>query len=95
MNGIDVELGIDHIVSLVHVLDPTPSRRDGKQHGHQIVMVSKKLPLWRKYICHHQQNLSRLVCLCVFMFVTSVCAYLRVGGEQLGVCIIDFDVCVE
>ena len=29
------------------------------------------------------------------MFVTSVCAYLRVGGEQLGVCTIDFDVCVE
>ena len=28
------------------------------------------------------------------MFVTSVCAYLRVGGEQLGVCTIDFDVCV-
>ena len=29
------------------------------------------------------------------MFVTSVCTYLRVGGEQLDVCIIDFDVCVE
>ena len=29
------------------------------------------------------------------MFVTSVCAYLRVGGEQSGVCTIDFDVCVE
>ena len=31
-----------------------------------------------------QQILSRLVCLCVCMFVTSVCAYLRVGGEQVG-----------
>ena len=29
------------------------------------------------------------------MFVTSVCTYLRVGGEQSDVCIIDFDVCVE
>ena len=38
------------------------------------------------------KNLSRLVCICVCMFVTSVCACLRVGGEQLGVCIIDFDV---
>ena len=62
VNGIDVELGIDHIVSLVHALDPTSCRRDRKQHGHQIVMVSKKLPLWRKYICHHKKNLSRLVC---------------------------------
>ena len=32
---------------------------------------------------------------CVCMFVTSVCAFLRVCGEQLGVCIIDFDECVE
>ena len=32
-----------------------------------------------------QQNLSRLVCSCVCMFVTSVCAYLRVGGERSGV----------
>ena len=29
------------------------------------------------------------------MFVASVCAYLRVGGEQLVVCLIDFDACVE
>ena len=39
-------------------------------------------------ICHDSS-------VCVCMFVTSVCAYLRVGGEQFGVCIIDFDVCVE
>ena len=31
--------------------------------------------------------------MCACMFVTSVCAYLRVGGEQL--CTIDFDVCTE
>ena len=42
-----------------------------------------------------QQILPRLVCFCVCMFMTSVCAYLRVGGEQFGVCIIDFDVCVK
>ena len=39
----------------------------------------------RKFL-GRQQNLSRLVCLCVCMFV---------GGEQLRVCTIDFDVCVE
>ena len=42
-----------------------------------------------------QQNLPRLVCLGVCTFVTSVCAYLRVGGEQFAVCTIDFDVGVE
>ena len=41
------------------------------------------------------KNLSPLVCLCECMFVTSVCAHLRVDGERLGVCISDLDVCVE
>ena len=42
-------------------------------------MVSKALPLWRRsmssqffqHTTGRQQNLSRLVCLCVYMFVTS------------------------
>ena len=66
-------------------------------------MVSKAFLLWRKSICHHEivntQQAANKIChdssVCVCMFATSVCAYLRVGGEQLGVCTIDFDVCVE
>ena len=85
-NGLDVELGTDHIVRLVHVLDPTPFRRERKQHGHQTVMVSKALPLWRQSICHRKIFNTRQA-------TNKIChgssVYVRVGGEQHGVCIID------
>ena len=72
--------------------------RTQDRHGFQSVAALAQVHLSPQKFQHttgRQQHLSRLVCSCVRMFVTSVCAYLRVGGEQLGVCIIAFDVCVE
>ena len=68
--------------------------RTPDRHGFQSYAALGQVHLSSQKFQHptgRQHNLSRLVCLCV----TRVCAYLRVGGEQLGVCIIDFDVCVE
>ena len=95
--GIDVKFGIRHTVRLFHVFYPTSFRRERKQHGH---LVSKALPLWRTSICHHKMfNTRRAVkqfCHSSSVYVcVHFCAYMRLGGEQLGVCIIDFDVCVE
>ena len=58
--------------------------------GAGLSVITKNLNTRRAVnkICHGS---SVYVCL----FMTSVCAYLRVGGEQGGVRIIDFDVCVS
>ena len=70
--------------------------RTPDRHGFQSVAALAQVHLSPQIFQHttgRQQTLSRHVSVCVCMFVTSVCAYLRVGGEQLGVCIIDFGVC--
>ena len=58
VNGVDVKLGIHHIVRLVLYLIQLLFRRD-KQHGHQIDTVSKALPLWRRSICHSKFSNTR------------------------------------
>ena len=93
VNGLDIKLGIRHIVRLVHVLDATAFRRERTQHGHQIVMVSESLPLGRRSICHHKHFSTRSVCVC--MYVTSVSACLRVGGGAISVCTSLISVCVK
>ena len=44
---------------------------------------------------HGFQSVAVLSRVHLCMFVTGPCAYLRVGGEQVGGCIIEFGVCVR
>ena len=60
--------------------------RTPDRHGFQSVAALAPVHLSSQIFQHttgRQQNLSRLFRFCVCMFVASVCAYLRVGGEQL------------
>ena len=63
--------------------------RTPDRHGFQSVAALEQVHLSSQNFQHttgRQQNLSRLARLNVCIFVISVCANLRVGGEQLGVC---------
>ena len=65
-------------------------------HGHQIVRVSKALPLWRKFICHHKifntRQAANKICHDSFVYV---CACLWPVSVRICVWVASILVCVH